>query len=656
MFYAKLAWSNIKKSINVFGPFLLSSTILFVLNCSTLLILFSPVGGGMRHGASILSLALIVLAIFSAVMEIYSYQFLLKQRSKEFGLYNMLGMNRWQVSWLSTIELGLILLGVIVLGSVLSAIFSQLFYLAFVNLLHYHQMVLTLSLEAFVSAIVLFIGMFVLLEGVNLYTIRRTSPLALFKKQEQGEKEPRGNVLLAILSVLSLGIGYYLSLSSTKVAALVVLYRFFAAVVLVIIGTYLFYISFMTWYLKRRRQNKAYFYKPEHFVTTAQMIFRMKQNAVGLANITLLAVMAFVTIATTTSLYVNTQTQVNMMFPKTTKVALNADNQADMDTLMEKEVMEPLHKPADQWLTYRSVYTLFPVSDAKEIAMTREDVENPNLISAGYLYIVTQDDFRALGNKLSHLNENQTAFFTQKDNSHLEKLDLFGQTFDNVHNLKEVNFPEVANTYNPAVLVVSNQEVLNNIETIFTKNKVFHQTSLISYADLSQKEIKSLAHFGGESEVVHEDANGNSISATVETKQEYLDSAYAFTGGFLFTDFLLGISFLMGAALIIYYKQRSEGIEDKKSYKILQEVGMNSQEVKKAINSQILLVFFMPLGLATLHFAVALVMLKQMLLIFGVTSSSTIYIVSGSTIVILTLVYFMIYKITSQTYYKIIDR
>lgn len=128
MFYAKLAWSNIKKSINVFGPFLLSSTILFVLNCSTLLILFSPVGGGMRHGASILSLALIVLAIFSAVMEIYSYQFLLKQRSKEFGLYNMLGMNRWQVSWLSTIELGLILLGVIVLGSVLSAIFSQLFY------------------------------------------------------------------------------------------------------------------------------------------------------------------------------------------------------------------------------------------------------------------------------------------------------------------------------------------------------------------------------------------------------------------------------------------------------------------------------------------------------------------------------------------------
>lgn len=198
--------------------------------------------------------------------------------------------------------------------------------------------------------------------------------------------------------------------------------------------------------------------------------------------------------------------------------------------------------------------------------------------------------------------------------------------------------------------------MLNNIETIFTKNKVFHQTSLISYADLSQKEIKSLAHFGGESEVVHEDANGNSILATVETKQEYLDSAYAFTGGFLFTGFLLGISFLMGAALIIYYKQRSEGIEDKKSYKILQEVGMSSQEVKKAINSQILLVFFMPLGLATLHFAVALVMLKQMLLIFGVTSSSTIYIVSGSTIVILTLVYFMIYKITSQTYYKIIER
>ena len=135
-----------------------------------------------------------------------------------------------------------------------------------------------------------------------------------------------------------------------------------------------------------------------------------------------------------------------------------------------------------------------------------------------------------MGNKLSHLNENQTAFFTQKGNSYLEKLDLFGQTFDNVHNLKEVNFPEVVNTYNPAVLVVSNQEVLNNIETIFTKNKVFHQTSLISYADLSQKEIKSLAHFGGESEVVHEDANGNSILADEQPRSEKSHQFTNFTG------------------------------------------------------------------------------------------------------------------------------
>ena len=305
MFYAKLAWSNLKKSLDIFGPFLLASVVLFILDCSTLLILFSPVSDDMRYSNTVLGLAIVVLMIFTVIMEIYSYNFLLKQRSREFGLYNILGMNRRQVGLVSTIELAIMFVGVIVIGSILSAIFSQLFYLIFVNLLHYDKFVLTLSPLAFILASVAFAAIFALLEVINIVIIYRSSPLALFKRQEKGENEPRGNIILALLSIISLGIGYYMSISSVKVAALVVVYRFFIAVVLVIIGTYLFYVSFMTWYLKRRRKNKNYFYQPEHFVTTAQMIFRMKQNAVGLANITLLATMTFVTIATTTSLYVS---------------------------------------------------------------------------------------------------------------------------------------------------------------------------------------------------------------------------------------------------------------------------------------------------------------------------------------------------------------
>ncbi|EQC69744.1 ABC transporter permease protein [Streptococcus sp. HSISB1] len=262
MFYAKLAWSNLKKSFNIFAPFLLASIVLFILDCSTLLILYSPISDDMQYSNSVLGLAIIILMIFTIIMEVYSYNFLLKQRSKEFGLYNILGMNRKQVSLVSTIELILSFVSIIILGSVLSAIFSQLFYLIFVNLLHYDKLILSLSPVAFILNIVAFAVIFALLEIVNLITIHRSSPLSLFKRQEKGEKEPRGNIIFALLSLICLGSGYYLSVTSEKIAALVVLYRFFIAVVLVIIGTYLFYISFMAWYLKHRRKNKNIFTRP----------------------------------------------------------------------------------------------------------------------------------------------------------------------------------------------------------------------------------------------------------------------------------------------------------------------------------------------------------------------------------------------------------
>lgn len=658
MFYAKLAWSNLRKSVNIFGPFLLTSTILFLLNCSTLLILFSPVGKSMSYGAITLGLAIVVLFIFSIIMEIYSYNFLLKQRSREFGLYNILGMNRFQISLISTIELLVIFMGVIILGSLLSAVFSQLFYLIFINLLHYNQLVMTLSPAAFISTAFAFAAIFFFLELISLFNIRRSSPLALFRRQEQGEKEPRGNILFALLSIICLGSGYYLSISSTRIAALVVLYRFFIAVVLVIIGTYLFYISFMTWYLKRRRKNKKYFYQPEHFVTTAQMIFRMKQNAVGLANITLLAVMAFVTIATTTSLYVNTQKQADDMFPKNTQITVYSTADIDAEAFFKTEVVDKLDKPESDYITYYTGFLVIPVSTDKEITITDQDIDTPDIAKMGSLYIMTQDDFKDLGNSLPTLKENQTAFYVQKGNSQLEKLNFFGKEFDNVENLKSVILPDIANTYNPALLVVSDKNVLNDIQELSKQHNFQIQFSFNGYVDLSKDEVNQISNNGiiSDENGLYLDLENNPIAATIDTKDAFLEDMYGFTGGFLFTGFLLGISFLLGAALIIYYKQRSEGIEDKKSYKILQEVGMGEKAVKRAINSQILIVFFMPLGFAVLHFAVALVMLKQMLLMFGVTSSSMIYTVSGITILSITVIYFFIYKFTSRTYYKIIER
>lgn len=613
--------------------------------------MMSPISESMRHGIMLLGLAIFVLIIFATIMEIYSYNFLLKQRSREFGLYNILGMNKKQVGLVSTIELVFMYLGTVVVGSILSAIFSHVFYLIFANLVGAVHLELQINPVAFIYTTLIFAAIFGLLEVVGLIKIRKTSPLMLFRHKEQGEKEPKGNLLLAALSIILLSIGYYISLSSTKLTALDTLYRFFIAVIIVIIGTYLFYISFMTWHLKRRRQNKTYFYQPEHFVSTSQMIFRMKQNAVGLANITLLAVMAFVAIATTTALYANSEAMSNQLFPKNTHINFDNSEIDNQKEVFNRLIVEKTNKPASDFLVYYSSMVSFEVSQKETIVVTKESLLNPSPITTGYVYLVTQDDFRALGNQLPELKDNQTAFFKQRGDSQLRQLDILGKSYTNVKNLTSVIFPEAANTYNGAVLVVKDMETLKDIQdSIQSINHTGGRASISAYADLTKADLRSISDDKG---II---SDGDTVIGHIETKEEYLQSTYVLTGGFLFTGFLLGLSFVLGAALIIYYKQYSEGYEDKKSYNILQEVGMSKQQVKKTINSQIVLVFFMPIAMAVLHFCVALVMLKQMLLLFGVVDTNLIYLVSAMTIAVIIVIYFTIYRITSKTYYNIIER
>ncbi|HEM5055928.1 TPA: FtsX-like permease family protein [Streptococcus suis] len=656
MFYLKLAGQNIRKSIGVFAPFVLASLVLFTLICSMFLLMLSPVMKTMGSGAISIGLGVIVLTIFSVIMEIYSFNFLMKQRAREFGLYNMLGMNKKKVALIASLELMMIFLLVVVLGSVLAGVFSNVLYLIFVNLTHYSDLHFGIAPLAFVMTAFLFAGFFFLLELLAIRTIGKTSPLILFRASEKGEKEPKGNVLLAALGVMGLGVGYYLSLSS-KAVGLDVIYRFFIAVLFVIAGTYLFYISFMTWYLKARRKNKRYFYTPEHFITTSQMIFRMKQHATGLANITLLAVMAFVTIATTTSLYTGMSSMTGALYPKETSITYKVSDRSQGEAAYQQSVLSHFPEKANDNLSYLTYQAGLVYDGGEEIVISPETISNPDFSKMAYTYFITQDDFRKLGNDLPVLAANQVVFMRPSEKPSLKKLVLGEQTFENVANLDKAIFPDITNTLNAAVMVVSDDTVLDAVREYYESSNP--QGYLVSldyrvFTDLTDEEVLSLGEQSGE---IYEilDENGEYLGNVMQ-RTDFNNLLMGFTGGFLFTGFLLGISFLLGAALIIYYKQYSEGHEDKKSYKILQEVGMSAAAVKKTINSQILIVFFMPLAMATLHFVIALVMLKQMLLSFGVTSSLMIYTVSGITLLAVALIYFVIYKWTSRTYYRIIER
>ncbi|HFI0062545.1 TPA: FtsX-like permease family protein [Streptococcus suis] len=656
MFYLKLAGQNIRKSMGVFAPFILASLFLFTLICSMFLLMLSPVMKSMGTGAVSIGLGVVVLTIFSLIMEIYSFNFLMQQRTREFGLYNMLGMNKKKVALVASIELFFIFLLVIVVGSALAGVFANVLYLIFVNLTNYSDLHFSISPLSFAMTAFLFAVIFFILELLAIRTIGKTSSLILFRASEKGEKEPKGNVLLAALGVLSLGVGYYLSLSS-KAAGVGVIYRFFIAVLFVIAGTYLFYISFMTWYLKARRKNKRYFYTPEHFITTSQMIFRMKQHATGLANITLLSVMAFVTIATTTSLYTGMSSMTSRLYPKETSITYPVSDRSQGETVYQQSVLSHFPEKANDNLSYLTYQAGLVYDGGGEIVISPVTISDPDFSKIAFTYFITQDDFRKLGNDLPELAANQVAFIRPSEKPSLKKLVLGEKTFENVANLDKVIFPDITNTLNAAVIVVSDDSVLETVRSYYeANNPQGYQVSLDYrvFTDMTNEEVATLGEQAGDAYNIS-DANGEFIGYVMQ-KTDFNNMIMGFTGGFLFTGFLLGISFLLGAALIIYYKQYSEGHEDKKSYKILQEVGMSQQTVKKTINSQTLLVFSMPLAMATLHFVVALVMLKQMLMMFGVVSSSMIYTVSGITLLAVALIYFVIYKWTSRTYYRIIER
>lgn len=654
MFYLKMAWNNLLKTKNIYGPFLITSTILYVTLCSTLLILYSPISNDMSHGKMILGFGVGVLTLLSTILVVYSYHFVLKQRSKEFGLYNVLGMSKKKVSLISSIEILTIFIGLIFLGSILSAIFSNLLYLIFVNLIHYDKLLLTFTPLSFLIVIGIFAGIFLLLILINLFAISKSSPLDLFKTAAKAEQEPKGNFFMAILSVVLLGVGYALSFTSTKIAALALIYRFLIAVILVILGTYLFYVSFTTWYLKRRRQNKAYYYRTEHFITVSQMLFRMKQNAVGLANITILAVMSFVTIATTSSLFGNTENMVNQLFPRNTKLEIqHFEGKTSFEEFAKKTIIPELHKDDKVLVAYQTAMISVPLTRDKEITINQKTIDQPKLSKLGFVYLIEQDDFRKLGNDLPDLKANQTAFFKQKGDSQLKQLTIFGKRYDNIKNFKSVKMPDVVNTYNPGVLVVSNQSEMTAIKKRFanTDGLGYHEIYKV-FADLTEKDYQKLSHKKG----VWTNDKGEKAVVELTREVDFKNEGYALFGGFLFTGLLLGTAFLLAAALIIYYKRYSEGVEDQKSYHILQEIGMSKVQVKKIIGSQTLMVFFMPLIMAICHFLVAMIMLKQMLLLFGVGNDLLVYQISGGVILTIIIIYYLIYRLTGRTYYHLIER
>ena len=666
MLSLKLAANNIKKGFKSFAPFLMASVTMFVMIFVTASIALSPSIDKLKGGSSlsqIMSFALIVLSIFAVLILIYSYRFLQTQRSKEFGLYDILGFGKTRIVGVAFLELLLSYIITVIVGTICGIAFSKFLFLVFVNMIGGNYFNLVISPGAIIILAILFFIFFLILMMIGVWIIWRSSSLDLLREESKGEKEPKSNLFFAIAAVIFLGAGYYIALTvDNPMSALL---KFFIAVLLVIFGTYLFYISFTVWYLKLKKKRPSY-YKPNNFITTSSMLYRMKANAVGLGNITILLSMTIVTVVVSLGVFLGTENMVKTFYTREAQVFSTSPNEN------REETIDRIKSAADsKKIDIDNIADLYYVQDLQvdRTPSSKEKFITSNKLGAMfdkdsyYATMTTIQSLQSLGNKkIPSLKDNQVLLIDlSKKNSSTtnpKEVTWYGQTYEVKENLKSVkDFPSSsasAISSKNMMIVFANDQALEKALANFNKaisgqqgfENLANTTILFDLKPVDEKRFTK----------AFKEEFKNNKDLIISYRSEALQDQRAEIGGLVFVGFVLGISFILGAALIIYYKQLSEGAQDKRSFKILQEVGLSKEEVQKTIKSQVRMIFFLPLVITICHFAGAYLMIEKIIMLFDITDRSIILIISLVTIAILALIYYLIYKATSRVYYKIVER
>lgn len=667
MLSLKLAANNIKKGFKSFAPFLMASITMFVMIFVTASIALSPSISKLKGGSSlsqVMGFALIVLSIFAVLILVYSYRFLQTQRSKEFGLYDILGFGKTRIVGVAFLELLLSYIITVIVGTICGIAFSKFLFLVFVNMIGGNYFNLVISPTAILLLAIFFFVFFLVLMMIGVWIIWRSSSLDLLREESKGEKEPKSNLFFAIAAVILLGAGYYIALTVEDPMAAIM--KFFIAVLLVIFGTYLFYISFTVWYLKLKKKRPSY-YKPNNFITTSSMLYRMKANAVGLGNITILLSMTIVTVVVSLGVFLGTENSVKTYYTreaKTFSVANNTDTKQDIERIKSAAASKNIDIKNISDMYFAQDLQADRVKSSKDQFITANKQGAMFDKNSYFATLTTAQTLKSLGNKdipslkdnevlLVDISKNKTSF-----DSKIKSIQWYGETYQVADTLKSVkDFPAsgVTTISSKVMMIVfaNNQAFdkgLANFNKTISGNQGFSNLASTSIIfDIKPVDEKRFT------KAFKEEFKDNK-DLSISYRSEALQDQRAQIGGFVFVGFVLGISFILGAALIIYYKQLSEGAQDKRSFKILQEVGLSKEEVQKTIKSQVRLIFFLPLVITIAHFAGAYLMIEKIVMLFDIKDRSVIFTISLATIAILALIYYLIYKATSRVYYKIVER
>lgn len=675
-FYPKLAFDGIRKNKKMYLPYILTSIGMVMMYYIIIFLQFSQsIKDAVQSStvSQILGLGSWVIAIFSCIFLFYTNSFLIKRRKKEFGLYNILGMDKHNLGIILFWETLIIAVISLVIGLAAGIAFSKLAELIFLNLLKSDVTFdLTVSSQGIGLCAIIFTVINILLFFNSLRQVRFSSAISLVRSEQTGEKPPKGNRLLGILGVLLLGGAYYISLSIKE--PLQALTLFFVAVIMVIIGTYLVMISGSVLFCRLLQKNKKYYYKPNHFVSVSSMVYRMKRNGAGLASICILATMVLVMISSTTSLYFGEEDALSSRYPREINISFSSldtqiykNGQSDQIRSGIDEIAKKHNANVHNSLTYLAGVLSGMVTDGN----VETDIGNVYSGTVDYNKVfqfnfVSVDDYNEMMGTDYRLKDGEAMvyLFRKDSNFHGDTLSFNGgQSFKIVRYLDNfISQSDAAMTVVPTMAIFVND--LDKATQGMTDATHQHDSEpVVNFSwtygfdtGLSEDEQISLSKdINSYLTDVSDDFKKDIHSTEVESREQNRLDFFGLYGGLFGLGIILSIVFIFAAVLIIYYKQISEGYEDQSRFEIMQKVGMTKNEIRKSINSQLLTVFFLPLIFAGMHLAFAAPIIKKLLLLFNLTNLNLFIVTILISFAAFALFYMIVYKITSSAYYKIVS-
>ena len=671
--YLKLSVNGIKKNKKLYLPYLITCICMVMMFYLIDYLAVSPQFAQIKGGDTmqmILGFGSGVIAIFSLILLYYTNSFLIRRRQREFGLYHILGMGKIDLVKIMVFE-NLIISVVTIAGGIVGGnLFSKLGELLAAKILGSNAgLSMKISVPALVATALLFLAIFALIMLRMIVSVYRLKPVELLKSEKTGEKPPKANWIFAVIGLLLLGVAYYLSLTIKDPLAAMV--WFMVAVVLVILATYLLFIAGSVAFCKMMQKKKGYYYKTNHFISISSMIYRMKRNGAGLASICILSTMVLVMVSSTTSLYLSMEHGLNLRYPKSVQIEMytNPEQTEEMKETQNGQIVDLVqnvlkehNQTAENPENYRML-TVSGIASKNEIYFNPENAPGVNGVNTfdhlKMIYALPMEEYnRIMGTNLELASGEAYLYTKDSDFAYDQIMVENSGTWSIKGHLDKMisNGNDVSNMNSSLYLVVPGLEDIKALEegNVSGSYEKWYYNFDLSCGDEEQIKIQNEIE---EKINALAEQESDSIFFGVSTDSRAASRAdyQALYGGLFFLGILLGVVFILGMVLIIYYKQITEGYEDQDRFQILMKVGMTPKEVRQTINSQVMTVFFLPLVVAGIHTAFAFPMIEKMVQLLAFTDRKFLILVTVCSYLVFALFYIIVYLVTSKQYYKIVS-